>query len=92
MTISEPRYETFAGFPMPSDPESLVDRSKRPIVRTASTVPRFPFPVPNGWYIVGEARDGADAIDRIRATEPDIAVLDARMPSLSSFLPTLKPG
>ncbi len=30
--------------------------------------------------IVGEARDGADAIERIGATLPDIAVIDVRMP------------
>jgi nitrite reductase/ring-hydroxylating ferredoxin subunit len=57
MSISEVRDATFTGFPMPRDPESLVDRSRRPIVRTPTAGPRFPFPVPNGWFIVGESRD-----------------------------------
>ena len=32
MSITE--YETFTGFPMPRKPESLADRTRRPIVRT----------------------------------------------------------
>ena len=50
-------FETFNGFPMPKDPQALVDRDRRPIVRSATREPRFPFPVPNGWFIVAEARD-----------------------------------
>jgi nitrite reductase/ring-hydroxylating ferredoxin subunit len=51
-------YETFAGFPMPRSAESLSDRSLRPIVRTARTgEKRFPFPIPNGWFVVAESRD-----------------------------------
>lgn len=50
-------FQTFAGFPMPRDPQALVDRDRRPIVRSTTAEPRFPFPVPNGWFIVSEARD-----------------------------------
>jgi nitrite reductase/ring-hydroxylating ferredoxin subunit len=57
MTITRPGYQAFTGFPMPRDPEALADRDRRPIVRTPTNEPRFPFPVPNGWFIVGEARD-----------------------------------
>ena len=57
MSITESEYETFNGFPMPRDPQALVDRARRPIVRSATAEPRFPFPVPNGWFIVAEARD-----------------------------------
>lgn len=42
------------GFPMPRDPLALTDRSRRPIVRRQSK-PRFPFPVPNGWFVVAES-------------------------------------
>jgi nitrite reductase/ring-hydroxylating ferredoxin subunit len=42
---------------MPRDPQALVDRGRRPIVRSAGREPRFPFPIPNGWFIVAEARD-----------------------------------
>jgi phenylpropionate dioxygenase-like ring-hydroxylating dioxygenase large terminal subunit len=50
------RPESFSGFPMPRDAQALVDRSRRPIVRTATRERRFPFPVPNGWFIVSESR------------------------------------
>lgn len=57
MTISESDSSTFVGFPMPNDAESLTDRARRPIVRSAQDGPRFPFPVPNGWFVVCEARE-----------------------------------
>jgi nitrite reductase/ring-hydroxylating ferredoxin subunit len=57
MSISEHDHQTFTGFPMPRDPQALVDRNRRPIVRSPRAEPRFPFPVPNGWFIVAEARD-----------------------------------
>ena len=56
--MSTTEYETIVGLPMPRNPESLPDRTRRPIVR--AQVPgekRFPFPVPNGWFVVAEARD-----------------------------------
>lgn len=56
MSATEIPNETFSGFPMPRDPQALVDRSRRPIVRTPTREPRFPFPVPNGWFIVAESR------------------------------------
>jgi phenylpropionate dioxygenase-like ring-hydroxylating dioxygenase large terminal subunit len=55
MSTTDAPYDTFVGFPMPRDPQALVDRSRRPIVRTPGAEPRFPFPVPNGWFIVSEA-------------------------------------
>jgi nitrite reductase/ring-hydroxylating ferredoxin subunit len=57
MSITDPHHETFSGLPMPRDPQALVDRSRRPIIRSATSEPRFPFPVPNGWFVVAEARD-----------------------------------
>lgn len=56
MSAVEAGFEPFTGFPMPRDPQALIDRSRRPIVRTSTSEPRFPFPVPNGWFIVAEAR------------------------------------
>ena len=56
--MSTTEFETFAGFPMPRQPESLADRSRRPIVRTQTPgEKRFPFPVPDGWFVVAEGRD-----------------------------------
>ena len=33
-------FETFNGFPMPKYPQALVDRDRRPIVRSATREPR----------------------------------------------------
>ena len=33
-----------------------------------------------GWEVVGEARDGKEAIDRALATRPDVVVLDYALP------------
>ena len=48
--------EQFVGLPMPRDQEALIDRTRRPIVRTPTGEPRFPFPIPNGWFVVAESR------------------------------------
>ena len=56
--MSTTEYQTFSGFPMPRSAESLTDRSLRPIVRTTRPgEKRFPFPVPDGWFVVAESRD-----------------------------------
>ena len=39
-------YEPFTGFPMPRDPQALVDRSRRPIVRSADSGAALPVPGP----------------------------------------------
>jgi phenylpropionate dioxygenase-like ring-hydroxylating dioxygenase large terminal subunit len=44
----------FAGLPMPSDAALVLDPARRPRVRRAAG-PRFPFPIPNGWFIVARA-------------------------------------
>jgi nitrite reductase/ring-hydroxylating ferredoxin subunit len=41
---------------MPRDLAMVLDPSQRPRVRDERR-PRFPFPVPNGWFIVAEAPD-----------------------------------
>ena len=38
-----------------------------------------------GYKIVGEANDGTSALERIRETQPDIAVLDVVMPGLDGL-------
>jgi nitrite reductase/ring-hydroxylating ferredoxin subunit len=45
-----------AGLPMPRDPGLLLEHERRPLV-THFREPRYPFPVPNGWFIVAEADD-----------------------------------
>jgi len=36
-----------------------------------------------GWQVVGEARDGKDALDQALATRPDIVVLDYGLPMMN---------
>lgn len=45
--------------PITPVPGALADKSLRTIVRRESSSgrKRFPFPVPNGWYVVGESRE-----------------------------------
>lgn len=38
-----------------------------------------------GLEVVGEAGDGADAIDLVQRTQPDIVIMDVRMPQLSGL-------
>lgn len=44
--------------PIEPDPEALSDPSRRVRVRreTLSSGKRFPFPIPNGWFVVGESK------------------------------------
>jgi len=39
----------------------------------------------NGFIVCGEARDGAEAIALARAAEPDLALLDIRMPGIDGI-------
>lgn len=41
-----------------------------------------------GFEMVGEARDGAEAIERIRSTRPDVVLMDIRMPTLDGIAAT----
>ena len=38
-----------------------------------------------GMEVIGEAKDGAEALAQIRALEPRIALLDAHMPEMSGL-------
>ena len=38
-----------------------------------------------GFYVCAEARDGLEAVDLARQTEPDIAILDMKMPNLDGI-------
>jgi DNA-binding NarL/FixJ family response regulator len=39
----------------------------------------------HGIEVVARARDGREALDRIEALKPDVALLDLRMPALSGI-------
>jgi DNA-binding NarL/FixJ family response regulator len=38
-----------------------------------------------GWEVVGEARDGREAVDKARTLKPDVTVLDVSMPILNGL-------
>jgi len=38
-----------------------------------------------GWEVVGEARDGKEAIDKALATRPDVVILDYSLPRLNGI-------
>src|SRR5580698_7374781 len=38
-----------------------------------------------GWEIVGEASDGAEALDKVTAFQPDVVVLDVTMPRMNGL-------
>ena len=38
-----------------------------------------------GYEVCGEARDGAEAVDLARALEPDLAIMDVKMPRLDGI-------
>ena len=42
----------------------------------------------DGIEVVGEAGDGRDAIDRARRLEPDVVLMDVRMPELDGISAT----
>ena len=38
-----------------------------------------------GWQICGEARDGEEALEAVRALKPDVVILDITMPKMSGL-------
>lgn len=85
-----------AGLPMPRDPLLVTDPSRRRHV-THFTEPRYPFPVPNGWFVVAESKDlepgdvralyyfGRDLV-LFRTIDGEARVLDAHCTHLGAHL------
>jgi nitrite reductase/ring-hydroxylating ferredoxin subunit len=85
-----------AGLPMPRDPGLLTALDRRQRV-TRFDGPRYPYPVPNGWFVVAEAAEIAPGevralryFDRdlvlYRAADGTPRVLDAHCPHLGAHL------
>ncbi|MCU1353015.1 MAG: (2Fe-2S)-binding protein [Acidimicrobiales bacterium] len=85
-----------AGLPMPRDPDLLADADRRPLVTTFDGE-RYPYPVPNGWFIVAESAELAPGDVRpLRYFDRDLVlfrtadgaprVLDAHCPHLGAHL------
>jgi phenylpropionate dioxygenase-like ring-hydroxylating dioxygenase large terminal subunit len=88
--------QKFAGLPMPYDRQMLFDVERRPRVLDEKKK-RFPFPVPNGWFVVAEAKDLAPGevmpfyafakdlvLYRTESGEP--RVIDAHCPHLGAHI------
>ena len=39
----------------------------------------------SGWEVIGEASDGAEAVEKAKDLNPDVMVLDAHMPYVDGF-------
>lgn len=85
-----------AGLPMPHDPDLLRDVDRRQRVTTFEE-PRYPFPVPNGWFVVAESAEIAPGDVRAlryfgrdlvlyRADDGTPRVMDAHCPHLGAHL------
>lgn len=57
-----------------ADDHEVVRRGLRELVETQA-----------GWQIVGEATTGREAVEKARLLEPDVVVLDLRMPELNGL-------
>ena len=85
-----------AGLPMPRDPDLLTDLDRR--YRPSTFGPdRYPFPIPNGWFVVAEASEiGPGEVRALHAFDRDLVlyraadgtphVLDAHCPHLGAHL------
>lgn len=47
---------------------------------TTSTINNFP-----GFHVIGEAKDGLEAVQKVEALEPDLVVLDIGIPRLNGI-------
>jgi nitrite reductase/ring-hydroxylating ferredoxin subunit len=85
-----------AGLPMPRDPDLLKDMDRRVRVSTFDE-DRYPFPVPNGWFVVAEAADiEPGEVRALRYFDRDLVlyrgasgtphVMDAHCPHLGAHL------
>ncbi|MER7127674.1 response regulator transcription factor [Streptosporangium saharense] len=73
---------------MTRPPEWSVDRPPRVVIADDQALVRTGFRMiltADGAEVVGEAADGAEAIDAVRRTSPDVVLMDIRMPQMDGL-------
>ena len=81
------RYYAQRMQPAPPDPISVLIADDQRLVRTGFRVILASEP---GIEVVGEAADGIEAVELARARQPDVVLMDIRMPHLDGFEATRK--
>ncbi|MFF4411539.1 response regulator [Streptosporangium sp. NPDC001559] len=69
-------------------PEWAVDRPPRVVIADDQALVRTGFRMiltADGAEVVGEAADGAEAIEAVRRTGPDVVLMDIRMPQMDGL-------
>ena len=81
------RYYAQRMQPAPAEPVSVLIADDQRLVRTGFRVILASEP---GIEVVGEAADGIEAVDLARARQPDVVLMDIRMPLLDGLEATRK--
>jgi DNA-binding NarL/FixJ family response regulator len=82
-----PRYYAQRMQPAPAEPVSVLVADDQRLVRTGFRVILASEP---GITVVGEAANGVEAVDLARSRQPDVVLMDIRMPLLDGFEATRK--
>ena len=82
-----PRYYAQRMQPAPAEPVSVLIADDQRLVRTGFRVILASEP---GIDVVGEAANGVEAVDLARSRQPDVVLMDIRMPLLDGFEATRK--
>jgi DNA-binding NarL/FixJ family response regulator len=82
-----PRYYAQRMQPAPAEPVSVLVADDQRLVRTGFRVILASEP---GIHVVGEAANGVEAVDLARSRQPDVVLMDIRMPLLDGFEATRK--
>jgi DNA-binding NarL/FixJ family response regulator len=82
-----PRYYAHRMQPAPAERVSVLIADDQRLVRTGFRVILASEP---GIEVIGEAADGVEAVELARSLQPDVVLMDIRMPHLDGFEATRK--